>query len=90
MALTSTSTLSDALAQYNDNLSWDGDATKATAALEAIRWLFVNRPQGTSRNGRTVNYAALETEKQKLEGYLNEFGANANRAGFTRGQMWLG
>ena len=89
MALTSTSTLSDALAQYNDNLSWDGDATKATAALEAIRWLLINRPQGTSRNGRTVNYAALEVEKAELEDYVNEFGANANRVGFTRAKMWM-
>lgn len=89
MALTSSSTLSDALAQYNDNLSWDGDATKATNALEAIRWLLINRAQATSRNGRTINFAALEIEKKKLESYVNEFGTNANRTSFTRGRMCL-
>lgn len=43
MALTSASTQADALAQYNDNLLWEGDLTKAQNLLEAVRWLIGNR-----------------------------------------------
>ena len=67
MALTSASTLTNALAQYNDNLLWDGDVTKARLALEAIRWLLANRPAQTTREGVGINYADLAEEKKKLQ-----------------------
>jgi len=90
MALTSSTTLSDALAQYNNNLSWEGSPTKAAAALEALRWLFVNRPvSNTTGDGRTINYAALEPEKARLETYVNSQSAavKAGRSSFVRGVM---
>jgi hypothetical protein len=87
MALTSASTYADAVAQYNDNLSWEGDATKAAAALEAIRWLLINRPTATSRTGRSINYASLEGEKKRLEEFVAVASTSVNRATFTRGRM---
>ncbi len=89
MALSSSSTLSDALAQYNDNLSWEGDITAATLYLEAIRWLLVNRPQTSSIQGRSLSYSALELEKIKVADFVNKFGVNVKRASFVRGKMRL-
>lgn len=87
VALTSASTYDDAIAQYNNNLSWEGSAIKAAAALEAIRWLLVNRPQSTSRAGRSMNYASLEAEKTRLEAVVSS--ASANRTSFARGRMLM-
>jgi len=87
MALDSTSTLDDALAQYNDNLDWDGDATKAGLALAAVRWILVNRPRIIATNNRTVNFDALADEKKCLEEFIAHAGANVNRCSFTRGGM---
>lgn len=91
MALTSASTVDDALAQYNNNLVWDNDSTKASNALEAIRFLLVNREMSIGTEGRQVNYASLETEKAKLEAYLTTVSraASTNRASFVRAKMIL-
>jgi len=91
MALTSSSTLSDALAQYSDNLNWQGDATKAAAALESVRWLLVNRPSANSMRGRSINYESLYQEKTKLEEYIDKFGAasTARRVSFTKGRALI-
>ena len=87
MALTSSSTLADALAQYDDNLSWEGSASKAVLYLEAIRWLLVHRAQSSTMQGRTLSYTALETEKAGVAAYVSKHGLNVNRAGFVRGRM---
>ena len=85
MALTSSSTLSDALAQYNDNLSWDGDAAKAAAALEAIRWLLINRASSIATEGESANYESLKSEKERLERYLGAVDVS-NQAVFVQGR----
>jgi len=87
MALDSTSTLTDALAQYNDNLLWDGDITKASAALAAIRWLLINRPKIIETNDRTVNFELLMNEQAKLEKFVSGFSTSVNRASFVAGRM---
>lgn len=89
MALTSTSTLTDALAQYNNNLAWEGSATKAADALEAVRWLLVNREQSSTIRGRSLNYTSLEAQEAKLSAYVASAGtaAAAARCSFTRGVM---
>lgn len=89
MALTSASTLTDALAQYNNNLAWEGNATKATDALEAIRWLLVNRAQTIGEAGVNLNYAGLEQEKERLKAYVATVGAASSRAPFTQGRANL-
>jgi hypothetical protein len=88
MALDSTSTLTDALAQYNDNLSWEGNSTKAKNCLEAIRWLLVNRPRMTSDAGTTLNYQSMEQEKKRLEAFVGTAGTTG-RSAVTRGVAHL-
>jgi hypothetical protein len=89
VALTSSSTLDDALAQYNNNLAWDGDSDKAALALEAIRWILVNRPKIIATNDRTVNFDTLADEKTKLEAIVTASKAQSSRCSFTRGRMLL-
>ena len=89
MALTSSSTITDALNQYNNNLAWEGDVTKAANALEAIRFLLVNRPTAIQTNNRNINFESLAEEKRKLEKYLHHAGANVDRSTFTRGRALL-
>jgi hypothetical protein len=86
MALTSASTIQDALDQYNNNLSWDGDITKAANALEAVRYLLANRAQSSTFDGMSLNYPALEMVKEELSAYVSTQSATAkaNRRTFTR------
>ncbi len=85
MSLTSSSTRTQVLAQYNNNRAWDGNPTKAADALEAIRWLLVNRPSGMTQDGKGgVNYESLQAEAAKLEKYVGQFGASVNSASFVK------
>jgi len=88
MSLTSSSTRANALAQYNDNLVWEGSATKAAAALEAIRWLLVNRPSRIAQGERSLDYESLADEKRRLEEYIEiaSTASTARMATFTQGR----
>jgi hypothetical protein len=88
MALTSASSYSDAIDQYLDNLSWDGDLTKARAMLEAIRFLRLQRPtRSAHEDGRSIDYESLATEQQRLEQYLAAVDTtNRPRASFVQGR----
>ena len=87
MSLTSASTIADALGQYNNNLSWEGDITRATNALEAVRYILANRPKMIASGESNVNYDSLVSEKEKLEAFVSRFGSSVNRSRFTRGRM---
>lgn len=87
MALTSSSTLTDALNQYNNNLSWEGNITKAAAALEAVRYILANRPNRISSGVRSIDYPELAAEKVRLEEFVARKSAAVNRVTFTRGRM---
>ena len=89
MALTSSSTITDALNQYNDNLSWEGSVTKAQNALEAARYILANRPKVIATDVRNVNFESLQREQEKLEAFVGKFGSSVNRCSFTRGRMLL-
>jgi len=82
MALNSQSTLADAEAQYLNNLGWEGDMQKASAALEAIRFLLLMRPSRWSISGRSIDYESLLDEKQRLEKFVSK--ASGARASFVR------
>jgi hypothetical protein len=66
-----------ALAQYNANLNWQGDPSSAALALQAIRFLLVNRFQRVGDQGAQFDYEKLESEKSALETFL---GATTSRA----------
>lgn len=71
------STVADALAQYNANLSWHTNQASAELALEAVRYLLVNRAIRKSSQGDQIDYASLESEKTALEKFL---GASSPRS----------
>ena len=90
MALTSSSTYADAVAQYNDNLLWDGDVTKAKAALESVRWIIINRHKITKTDHREVEFEinAMMDEKKRIETYLDGADTTSRpRSSFVRGVM---
>ncbi|MDD2777876.1 MAG: hypothetical protein WC372_08240 [Candidatus Neomarinimicrobiota bacterium] len=91
MALTSASSYADAVAQYMDNLSWDGDVTKARAALEAIRYLQLTRAtRNTAADGRSLDYEGLAETRRQIEEFLAIYDTtNRPRCSFTRGKAIL-
>ncbi len=90
MALTSASTISDAYAQWQNNLVWEGDLTKAQNALEAARYLLMCRPQMiAAETGVNMRFADLKDQIKRLEDYISATSTAVNRAQFTRGNMLL-
>lgn len=89
MALTSSSTLAQVQAEYLDNCDWEGDVTKATACLQAIRHMLIRRPVRSAVNGRDTELESLQDEKKKLEAFieLNKTSVKTQRSGFTQGRM---
>lgn len=86
MSLTSSSTLADALAQWNDNLSWEGNSLKISLAIEAARWLLVNRGRNLATMGRSINYDDIAAQLKRLEAHGDAV-RTSNRSTFTRGRM---
>lgn len=92
-SLSSSSTYADAIGQYNDNLLWDGDVTKAKAALEAIRWIIANRHKITKTDHREVEFEinSLMDEKKRIEAYLEVADtSNRHRTSWVRGKAYYG
>lgn len=90
MALNSSSTLDDAVDQYLDNLLWDGDLTKARAALEAIRFIEATRPITLTAGTGNQTYESMLAQRTPLEDYLARADTtNRPRAGFVRGRALL-
>ena len=80
-------TLAEALAQYNANLDWEGSPAKAALALQAVRWLLVNRATLMQDGGTQLQYDSLASEKRSLEAYVRATsGAGAT---FVRGKPRL-
>jgi hypothetical protein len=77
MALTS---ITAALAQYNTNALWHESTVKANLALEAVRYLIVNRAQSSGHAGTNLNYEMLQDEAKRIEKYLGLTGAVAASA----------
>lgn len=86
MSLSSSSTIHDAIDQFNDNLSWEGSPTKAKLALEAVRWILMNRPQNEGeedgwREGYDTVY--LRQKERELASYLNRVGTTGRQSRTT-------
>ena len=77
MALAS---ITAALTQWNANALWHESTTKAGLALEALRYLIVNRAQSSGHAGTNLNYEMLQEEVKKIEKYLGLTGAVAASA----------
>lgn len=83
MSLTSSSTIQEALNQWNDNLLWEGSASKTALALEAGRFILANRPLVHTHLGTTINFISIEKTVEKIEKYYATV-RTSNRAVFTR------
>ncbi len=92
MALSSASTLQNALDQFADNLSWEGDSAKAVLYLESIRWIMVRRAFDTkTADGKSVSFSEswYEKEMERVQPYVKTSSANAKRSSFTRGRALM-
>lgn len=83
MALSSNSNIQNALDQWNDNLLWEGNPTKAGLALEAGRYILVNRPAVHTHLGTTINFSSIESTVAKIEKYYSTI-KTGNKATFVR------
>jgi len=89
MSITSSSTISEALAQYNDNLLWEGDMTKAQNCLEAIRFILANRPSRWSSDSESMDYESLKEQEREIKNYLSISTNAISKTSFTQGRMLL-
>lgn len=87
MSLSSSSTLTTAIAQYNDNLAYWETPTKAQNLLEAVIWLMGNRPMYSSDAGTSFNFDDLSKLRKKLEGIVESSATSVARPRFIRTRL---
>jgi len=85
MALSSTSTVTDAIAQYNDNIRWWESAAAAANLLEAVLYLLANRGWEIETGGHRLKYESLVQLRDKLTSKVSTV-SSSRRAPFTRGR----
>jgi len=86
MALTSSSSLSDALDQYKNNLCWWESATTAANLLEAVLYLLACKPETIAAADESVGFASLESLRTKLEPVVANTAATRSRTSFVIGR----
>lgn len=86
MALTSDSSLEDALNQYKDNLRWWESSATAANCLEAVLYLLACKPQAIAAADQSVTFTSLEALRTKLEPIVAATAASNNRASFVSGR----
>ena len=77
-------TVAAAIAQLNENLLWEGSTAKALLALEAVRYLKVNRPVESKDGQFWMTFEALGAMEKELKAFLDARGAGASQSKFTR------
>lgn len=89
MALTANSTVADALALVNANLMYEGDASKATALLEGLRFLRVNRARVSEEEAYKLDFESLAEMEREVGQHLKGLSSAAarKRAPWVRGRM---
>lgn len=82
-ALSTSSTLADAISQWKDNSSYrrNNSATEAEAFREACGWLLVLRPTRARHGSQTFEFDVATLERQQAE--AERFIATATAAGST-------
>jgi len=87
MALTSTSTLADALAQYKASLRWWTSTELAADLYEAVLYLLACKPETIAVADQSVNFASLEPLRAKLESVVLNCDTSRRTASFVRGRV---
>lgn len=86
MALTSASTITDAIAQYNNSLRYWEDAATANNLAEACVYLLRADPVNLTAAGRSFSRESLEKLRDQAIQFAQS--ASANRAPlFSRGRV---
>lgn len=85
MALTSSSTETDALAQLNNNLRYWESAAAAKDRLEALLWLQGNRPRLSADAQTQIQFLDLKAEIAEVR-RLVDTDSSSSQARFTRGR----
>jgi hypothetical protein len=62
--------ISDALSQYQSACPWQNSPAAASLALDAVRYLMLNRPSRAEDVGSSLNYESLAEEKKALESFI--------------------
>lgn len=81
--LTSSSTIAEVCAAYDDNCLYDidGSTTKARLFIQACRILLRRRPEMTSTDGLSAKYptSVIETELRRAQAYMAANSAASRR-----------
>ena len=86
MALTSSSTYTDAIGQYNDNLRWWESSSKAANLLKAVEWLLANRSLSSSASGTSLSFSSLEMLRGKLIAEVQASSTARTKSYFVQGR----
>lgn len=86
MALTSASTLEEALNQYKNNLRWWESAATAANCLEAVMYLLACKPETIAAADQSVSFASLESLRGTLEPIVAATAATRNCTSFVIGR----
>ena len=86
MALTSSSTLADALNQYKNNLRYWESAATASNLLEAIMYLLACKPEVISAADQSVSFPKLEQLREELKPIVSATAETRARTSFVVGR----
>lgn len=84
MALSSSSTVSDALDQMADNLRWRGDSSKCVLFLEAIEFLIIKQPASMAFANRSLTQRDLKDMREEVSTHLDAIGGSSRRTSFVQ------
>ncbi len=80
------STYSAAETQLKENLLFDNNTTKASLALEALRFMIAFRPNENAGGGQSFTFEKLQEMADKAE-IIVASGNSSNRSSFVQGRM---
>lgn len=80
MPLTSASTFAEVKAAYLDNAAWEGNVAKATAFVQACRFLLLLLPSQTGRASAMTQFRPelIKDEMERASAYVACAGSVAN------------
>jgi hypothetical protein len=78
-------TLLEAITQYKDNISWRGDVAKARLFEEAALVIQLERAQGNSQGGTSLNFESVAEQIKRVQAFLDS-ASTTGRSVFTTGR----
>lgn len=78
-------TLLEAITQYKENVAWRGDIAKARLFEEAALIIQLERAQGNSQGGTSLNFESVQEQITRVQAYLDS-ASTTGRSVFTAGR----